>query len=841
MKLQHKISLIVLPGVAAVIVLLGLWSIRASDTFFVRVMHEIIGTNLDVYVGSTLQNIVAGAGNSDDPADLFAAQQQAFAEAQKEQLLETGHIFVVDRQGKLLFCSRGHDHLLAAHIWLPVARFFSDEAAVGSPGAGGQVHQHGLLSAVTAGDGEVLRGTTRMLQGHAHLVEGDALYAAAFFAPWQWVVISTISDQDLHGFIGSMQRATAIATLIAVLGAFVLLSLVMRRIFVKPVTLLQRAATDIADQRYVQEVPVSSGDELGSLARSMEMLSAALRRHDEEQSRWQEGLERQVAERTRELRLSNEALHHEMFQRHQAMKQSARLLQTLDQTLDSVFMFHPDTLLFSYVNRGAQLHLGYGAEELMAMTPVAIKPEFDEERFRELLAPLLRGDKQFLNFETIHRHREGRLIPVEIFLQYVVQEDHDSLCICIVRDISARKRAEVEKKALEGRLLQAHKMEAVGTLAGGIAHDFNNILASIIGFAELAQDQVGRASPAWGDMQQVLAAGQRAKELVKQILTFSRQNYEEKILLQPHPVIKETVRILRATVPSSVEIRAVISENCPRILADPAQIHQVLLNLCVNSVHAMAEKGTLRIALETVELAVEQLTFHPERVAGRYVCLAVTDSGAGIDPAIKKRIFDPFFTTKGVGEGTGMGLAMVHGIVADHGGMVEVESTPGQGATFRIFFPAAPEQKVTEPAGGALVGVSGGGHILVADDEASIVGVYKKSLEARGYTVTTAHDGQEVLDLFRAHPDAFDLVITDQTMPRLTGVELVKEVLAIRPEMPVILCSGYSSSLDAERIRELGVRRYLHKPLDLKGLAKEVREILAGHGEKEGGGIEGEE
>ncbi|PLX51365.1 MAG: hypothetical protein C0613_00650 [Desulfobulbaceae bacterium] len=828
MKLQNKISLIVLPCVAAVILLLGLWAMRTSDKFFVTVMHEIIGTNLDVYMGSTLENIVAEANDPEDPAALLAAQQRAFAEAKKEHLLETGHIFIVDRQGELLFCSRGHDHLLAAHIWLPVVRFVSNKANSASDIFTGEKHRHGLLRGVTAGDKEVMRGTTRMLQGHAHLAGGDVLYSAAFFEPWQWVVISTIKDQELHALIGSMQRATAAATLITVLGAFALLALVMRHLFVKPVTLLQRAAREIADHHPVKVVEVHSDDELGCLARSMEKLSAAQQRHDQEQARSQAQLELQVAERTRELQRSNEALRNEAFHRHTAFKKAERLIHALDQSLDGVFMFRPDTLRFFYVNQGAVRHLGYSVEELLTMTSVEVKPEFSQERFRRLLAPLMRGDKDFLNFKTIHQHKDGRPIPVEIIMQYVRQEDDDDFFIAIARDIEERQRAEDEKRELEKKLQQAQKMEAVGTLAGGIAHDFNNVLAAILGFGELAQAELAKESPVRGDIDQILVAGRRAQELVRQLLAFSRQSPGEKLPVYPQQIIKETIRLLRATLPSSVEMRTAISNECRPIMADPTQIHQVLLNLCVNAVHAMAEKGTLTISLEMVELADAEISHQPDMVAGSYVRLSVEDTGAGIAAEDLPRIFDPFFTTKEVGVGTGMGLAVVHGVVTEHDGMITVRSTPGHGTLFTVFLPVAAQdlQHEGERPLSVETDLAGIGHLLVVDDEEAILGMYKKSLEARGYMVTTAANGRYALDLFRAKPDGFDLLITDQTMPFLTGMELSKEILALRPDFPIFLCSGYSSSLDTSRIEGLGISRYMEKPLNLTTLAQEIKEVL---------------
>lgn len=393
-------------------------------------------------------------------------------------------------------------------------------------------------------------------------------------------------------------------------------------------------------------------------------------------------------------------------------------------------------------------------------------------------------------------------------------------------DLTERKQAEEERTALEAQLRQAHKMEAVGTLAGGIAHDFNNILAAILGYADMALDDTPDHSPAKYKIEQVLEAGNRAKELVKHILSFSRKEVKERVPVQIHQITKDALILLRASIPTTIEIKQNIDPQCGNILADPTQIHQVLMNLCTNAAQAMEEKGgILDVELTSVQLSTDDLVNDPNLKPGHYVQLTVNDCGIGINQQHIDRIFDPYFTTKEVGKGSGMGLAVVIGIVKNHDGMIMVDSKPGEGTIFKIYFPKIEEQiqDKTEDATPLPVGNE---KILVVDDEVSIVDMTKRRLERLGYQVTAKTSSMEALELFRSQPDAFDLVITDQTMPELTGEKLAKKLIEIKPKLPVIICTGYSSKIDAEKANLIGISAFIMKPVDKRELAKTIRKAL---------------
>ncbi|MDF1592204.1 MAG: PAS domain S-box protein [Desulfobacterales bacterium] len=378
-----------------------------------------------------------------------------------------------------------------------------------------------------------------------------------------------------------------------------------------------------------------------------------------------------------------------------------------------------------------------------------------------------------------------------------------------------------ESKLLQSQLQQAQKMEAVATLAGGVAHDFNNILGIIVGNTELAMEDIPQWGPAHQNMAEIIKACLRARDVVRQILAFSRRTEYEMKPVQITPIIEDAIKLIRASIPSTIDIR--LNLNCDKavILADPTQINQILINLCTNAAYAMKAKGgVLRVDLE------EQTDPDPHMLTpGRYVRLSVSDTGHGIPSWDRDRIFDPYFTTKAVGEGSGMGLAVVHGIVKNHGGAVTVDSRLQEGTTFHVFFPiieAAPEPEVkkTEPIPG------GTERILFVDDEKAIVDTTATMLGRLGYKVDAKMSSRVALEAFRANPNGFDIVITDQTMPDITGVELTRELLKIRPDIPVILCSGYSETINAENAQAMGVEKFLMKPIVMSEIAEIIRTAL---------------
>jgi signal transduction histidine kinase/ActR/RegA family two-component response regulator len=426
-------------------------------------------------------------------------------------------------------------------------------------------------------------------------------------------------------------------------------------------------------------------------------------------------------------------------------------------------------------------------------------------------------------FDTAHIYKVlGYAVPLLGFSLYQISV------------IAERHQAEKERQKLEEQLNQARKMEAIGNLAGGIAHDFNNILGVIIGFTELAIDDAPEKNKTRTHLEKVLESANRAKELVKQILTFSRKSEEKKKPVVLGEIVEEVHNLLKSTLPSTIEIRLTIEKNLDLVMANSTQLQQVLVNFCTNAAHAMREKGgIIEIDLKEVNLepgtgnsidtiGPSNLDLHNE---GKFQQLTVRDSGHGMDEETKKRIFEPYFTTKKFGEGTGMGLALAHGIIKSHGGEITVDSEPGKGTTFHVYLPVT--TKEIEPVIDEIESIQGGcERVLFVDDEPQLVEMAKEMLENLGYQVVTRTSSVEALEIFRANPTKFDIVITDQTMPHMTGIQFSMELRRLGADIPIILCTGYSESVNEENFKSHGINAFVMKPIDTKEIARVIRNVL---------------
>jgi signal transduction histidine kinase/ActR/RegA family two-component response regulator len=391
---------------------------------------------------------------------------------------------------------------------------------------------------------------------------------------------------------------------------------------------------------------------------------------------------------------------------------------------------------------------------------------------------------------------------------------------------------EVQTLALRRQLRQAQKLEAIGVLAGGIAHDFNNVLAAILGYAELVKDELPPESMASANLEQILKAGGRAKDLVQQILSIGRRVEGERTLIQLQPIIHEALKLLRASLPRTIQLQTDIDSDCGPVQGEPSQLHQVLMNLCTNAYQAMKETGgLLRIRLRETVVTEEVSCLNSDLRQGQYLQLTVADTGPGMDSATLARIFDPGFSTRESGEGTGLGLAVVQSIIKGHGGGIGVQSEPGRGAAFHIYLPCR-SKLVAETQATLESAVRGQGHILFVDDEEQIVHSHRQLLERLGYEVTGMSNSLAALAAFRARPEQYQVVVTDLTMPRLTGIELVRQLRQIRPDIPVILCTGFSEKATPEVLQTLEINGFLTKPVTSREMALLLSKVL---GEKSSG------
>jgi len=388
------------------------------------------------------------------------------------------------------------------------------------------------------------------------------------------------------------------------------------------------------------------------------------------------------------------------------------------------------------------------------------------------------------------------------------------------------KNEMAERKKMADSLQQARKMESIGTLAGGIAHDFNNILFPIIGHAELLIGDIPKDSPYQLSINEIYSGALRARALVKQILMFSRQESHEQKLMKIQVIVKEALNLIRSSIPATIDMKLDIDDDCGIIKADPTQIHQIIMNLATNAYHAMQETGgELKVSLREIELHQKDV-IDQDIIPGSYICLIVSDTGIGMDHDLKQKIFDPFYTTKEQGKGSGMGLSVVHGIVKGIGGTIIVDSEPGKGSKFKVYFPK--EEGAFEELGvqAKVDFQKGSERILLVDDEESVIIIVREILQRLGYQVTTYNDSNNALAFFRKEPERFDMVITDMEMPGLTGDKLSAELVQIRPGIPILLCTGFSEAISEQKATTLGIKGFLMKPIVIKDLSEKIREVL---------------
>lgn len=510
----------------------------------------------------------------------------------------------------------------------------------------------------------------------------------------------------------------------------------------------------------------------------------------------------------------------DITQRKRAAEEHTLLVRAIEQVGEAIIITDAGWNI-QFANPAFERLTGYSRAESVGMhTRVLKSDKHDKSFYKNVRDTLSRGETW--SGRITNKKKNG----VRYYAEATGSAIRDSSgaisnFISIHRDITRELQ-------LENQLRQSQKMEALGTLAGGIAHDFNNILGIIMGYTQLAMYDADPGNPALARLDKVLTATCRAKELVQQILAFSRRSEQQKMPLQLGTIVKEAMLILRPSLPSTIEIKTEVSSKAA-ILADPTQMHQVLMNLCTNAAHAMQEKGgVLEVALADIELGAGSSASPKDLPTGPYVGLTVRDSGHGIDPSIIDSIFDPFFTTKEPGKGTGLGLSVVHGVVKSHGGAIGVESAPGKGSTFTVFFPVIESCCASQKEADPLSPPGGLERVLVVDDEPALAEMTKQMLIELGYNAVFSTNALEALDAFRHQPEEkpFDLVITDMTMPHFTGVDLARELSALHPEIPIILMTGYSEKIDADRAGEIGIASFLLKPVSLNKLAATVRAAL---------------
>ncbi|MBW1821269.1 MAG: PAS domain S-box protein [Deltaproteobacteria bacterium] len=538
--------------------------------------------------------------------------------------------------------------------------------------------------------------------------------------------------------------------------------------------------------------------------------SVSLRKNAEGQPIGFHGVARDVSERK---------------QAEKSVLQSEKRFRDLFNSISDLIYTHDLKGRFISLNPAMEKLLGYEHDKLIGHKASDImKPEFAAAFESEYLKPL--KTQGYHEGVTIYFKKNSEKIYIEYHSTMVHPDDGEPYISGTGRNVTERVLSERKVTKLQEQLAQAQKMESIGTLAGGIAHDFNNILFPMFGYLEIMLEDVPKDNPLRGHLIEVFNGAKRARDLIKQILTFSRQSDHERKPLETQRVIKEALKLIKSSLPSTIEISQNIKSDCGLVMADPTHIHQIVMNLCTNAFHAMEEAGgKLTIALKEVELTAEDLK-DPAMIPGPHVSLTVADTGPGMEQSIIDRIFDPYFTTKEEGKGTGLGLAVVHGIVKNHGGQISVYSEPGKGTEFQICFPIIKKQRETSKVETDTPIQKGDEQILLVDDQDIIVQIEKQMLERLGYHVTARISSIDALEAFRANPDKFDLIITDLTMPNMTGDKLAGELIKIRSDIPIILCTGFSELISEEKAKSLGIKEFLMKPVVMKDLSITIRKVL---------------
>jgi PAS domain S-box-containing protein len=510
----------------------------------------------------------------------------------------------------------------------------------------------------------------------------------------------------------------------------------------------------------------------------------------------------------------------DLTERLKTEQEKARLFTAIEQAAASVVITSADGTI-EYVNPAFEKITGYTMSEVFGKNPKLLQSgKHDKAFYDNLWATVSGGD--VWNGRIVNRRKDGSLVYEEGAIS-PVRDSHGKIVnyVQVTQDVTK----EVE---LQNQLVQAQKLEAIGTLAGGIAHDFNNVIFAITGFTELAMLDMPPDSRARSNLERVMEAARRSGDMVKQILAFSRHGETEITTLDLSPLLKEALKFLRGAIPSTIEINQKIEPDLGKILGDPTQIHQVLMNLCVNASHAIKDgKGIISVELAEVELDADFTGKNPPLVPGKHLRLTVADTGSGIPLEIVEKIFDPYFTTKEAGKGTGLGLSVVHGIVQKHNGAITLNSEPGTGSTFDVFLPVIEnEQPRAKEDTQTNIDLTGKEHVLIVDDDYQLLEMYERQLKRLGYEVTCSSNPEEALELFQRDPRRFDLVITDLTMPKMTGIELAKELSSIRPGIPIILCSGVSQVVSDSESKLAGIQTVIYKPIRRQKIAQTIRNAM---------------
>jgi signal transduction histidine kinase/FixJ family two-component response regulator/HAMP domain-containing protein len=844
MKLQTKILFIIVPVIVLFIGGFGWWIEKKIAQGFNRTALQYVEGVLHTYVSQDVarrHELLVENRLENIASFVKMYQNEAIDATSRINLAWPGYFLVFDNTGRMV-SSRSEEDEKKYADWHKIAADILESKAT---------------------------------SGHKHLKR--ELFSFVYFPEWKWYIFLVVGYDDMHAAIEKVRYATITLTLGSAILILLILSLFFRNIIIKPINLLRMAASDISGQKHVKVINLATSDELGVLARDIEKMSAQLHTARKEMQKLNEGLEATVEERTDQLIRKNQALIDEVGKRVQAQQQIRHLNHVLKAIRDVNQLIVKEKQQHLLMEKACQIliqtkaymsawiilvdesrQFASMAEAGLGRTGAAMQTYLESSEGSEYLQRLLKlpadqifetdfkqadklnhfqafVDRKILYLKLSHEQTLFGFLAVSMDSQSRINDEEHSLLLEVAGDIAfalhgiktekERQQAETARENMERQLSQARKMEAIGTLAGGIAHDFNNILTVILGYAEILMQENENNEAVCEDLGEIVTASQRAKDLVYQILTFARKSTDELAPLRVGPVVEDAVKFLRSTLPSTIRIKKMILSQT-LINGNSTQIHQVVINLGINAAHAMEKMdGSLKIGMEEVVVGTPRKVYTGDLNAGTYARITVKDSGTGIDPGIIDFVFEPYFTTKKKGDGTGLGLAMVHGIVKSHDGEIDIKSRPGAGTLFSIYIPVITTADHRPPFTTAPL-PTGTERLLLVDDEPAIVKTAETMLTQLGYRVDGVTCSVEALERFRSRPDDYDLVITDRTMPDLTGEKLAAELIKIREDIPVILCSGFLADTCIDKLRSSGIRALVNKPLERREWATTVRRVL---------------
>jgi len=758
-----------------------------SDIYIVFTGHDMaISASLPVY--DEHKNLLGVTLN-----DIFLSHISDFLK--NLQIGKTGHAFIMEKSGLLVASSFDEKPFIEGNGKERKRRLYAHESSQPI------IKYAAKFLTEQIGDYKKINSSVQ----YEFTIDNKRFYlqASPIHDPYgiEWINVIVIPESDFMAQINANKRSTIFLIIIAVLLALVIGVLIARWIS-KPILRLNKSTQSLIKGEFIT-IDIQRVREIDQLGQSFNFMVKQL-----EQTILK--LKTQIIDRK---------------QSETALRKSEKQFQDLFNSINDLIYTQDMEGYFTSANPAMQKLFGYNMDEFIGHSATDfMKPELKSDFDSRYLAVIKKQRNH--NGISCYFKKNKEKIYIEYNSSLVDPDDGEPYISGIGRDVTEKVLFEKKVEKLQEQVVQSQKMESIGTLAGGIAHDFNNILFPILGHSEMLLDDVPQNSPLQDSLKAIHTSALRAKDLVKQILTFSRQESSELNLIKIQPIVKEALKLIRSTIPTTIEIKQDISPACGVIKADPTQIHQIVMNLATNAYHAMEETGgELKVGLKQMELGTLDL-IHPDMTPGQYACLTVVDTGIGMDKELTQKIFDPFFTTKAIGKGTGMGLSVVHGIVAGMGGAVRVYSEPGKGTQFYIYFPIEKSSFVKHSIQTHETIQYGTETILLVDDENAIIAMEKRMLERLGYQVISRTSSIEALEAFRDSPDKFDLVITDMAMPNLPGDKLSEELVKVRADIPILLCTGFSEIMSEEKAASLGIKGFLLKPIVMKDLSQKIREVL---------------